>query len=125
MKTADELANKIENLIRAHLEEVERTAAEAVTRSFAPRRKATPMQTRSRATAQRRATDELAALAERLLAEVSATPGETMAVLAERLGASVRELNRPMNNLRRAGRLRKVGARNQTRYFPTTKASRT
>jgi hypothetical protein len=66
----------------------------------------------------------VAALAERLLAEVVATPGETMTTLAARLGAMVAELHRPMANLRRAGRLRSVGARNLTRYFPTAKAGR-
>lgn len=50
-------------------------------------------------------------MAERLHATVAATPGETMAVLAEQLGATVAELSLPMNKLRRQGRLRCVGAR--------------
>lgn len=124
MKTADELAKQIEDLIRGHLDEVERTAAEAVARSFASRRSTKPKPKSPRTKYRRRDREQLAAVAERLLAEVSATPGETMAVLAERIGTTVRELNCPMNNLHRAGRLRKVGARNHTRYFPTTKAGR-
>ena len=49
---------------------------------------------------------------------VSAKPGETMSVLMADVGASARELNRPVALLKRAGRVRTVGSRNNTRYFP-------
>jgi len=123
--TTEELAKQIEDLIRAHVDEVQQAASNAVARSFEPRSRTKPTKRkRSRATGHRREPEEVAALADKLLAEITATPGETMAVLAERVGATVRELNRPMNNLRRAGRLRSVGVRNQTRYFPTAKSGR-
>jgi hypothetical protein len=54
---------------------------------------------------------------------VCAKPGETMAVLAPMVGASAREVHRPMTLLRRAGRVRAVGTRHTTRYFPMATAA--
>jgi ribosomal protein L36 len=50
-------------------------------------------------------------------------PGETMTVLGPQVGASARELHRPMQLLKRAGRVRSVGTRHSTRYFPMARAS--
>lgn len=122
MNTTDELAASIEQLVRNHISEIHRSAVTALERAFGSPTAPTKQrqnQAAPRATANRREPDEVAGLAERLHAAVCDTPGETMAVLAERLGTTARELNRPMNNLRRAGRLRSAGIRNQTRYFPT------
>ena len=47
-----------------------------------------------------------------------------MARFAEQLGVSSAELQYPMNRLRNAGRVRSVGERYQTRYFPTVGAKR-
>ena len=41
-----------------------------------------------------------------------------MVAFATELGATVRELHRPMANLKRAGQVRSVGERHRTRYFP-------
>jgi hypothetical protein len=41
-----------------------------------------------------------------------------MSTLASRVGVSTRELNRPAMQLRRTGRVRSVGQRAATRYFP-------
>jgi hypothetical protein len=60
----------------------------------------------------------MAALGERLYQEVCAKPGETMSVLAADLGSSWQELSRPMSHLKRDGRVRSVGQRHLTRYFP-------
>jgi hypothetical protein len=128
MKTEQDLAAQIEDLVQAHIDKLWRGAADAVERGFG--RATIPTRTRTRpstntakpktrrAPSQRREPEEVQALAERLHAAVTETPGETMAVLAKRVGASVRDLNRPMTNLKRAGRLRSVGTRNRTRYFP-------
>jgi hypothetical protein len=67
----------------------------------------------------RRRSAEVSELGERLYAH----PGEGMAALAGELGASARELHRPMALLKQAGRVRSVGQRQQTRYFPRTGAS--
>jgi hypothetical protein len=93
-----------------------------VKRAFGGASAAAPTRKRgrgSRATGQRRDPAVVAELAERLHAEVLASPGESMTVYAERLDAGVRELHRPMTLLKRAGRLRTTGVRNNTLYFPT------
>ena len=46
------------------------------------------------------------------------SPGEKMAVLAPMIGATARDLNRPMLLLKRSGRIRSVGTKHATRYFP-------
>jgi hypothetical protein len=61
----------------------------------------------------------LSALGERLHEAVCAHPGETMSVLAPALGKTPRELSRPMMALKRTGRVRSVGQRDRTRYFPS------
>jgi hypothetical protein len=68
--------------------------------------------------APRRAPEELAALGERFYSAVCATPGETMTFLAAQLGTTPRRLQRPVAHLKRAGRVRSVGERSHTRYFP-------
>ena len=120
MKTTEDLAARIEQLVANHIAEIRRSASEALVRGFAgtttSRRKQAAS---SRATgSKRRDPAQLVDLAERLHAAVCETPGETMAALAGRVGAAARELNRPMNNLRKAGRLRSVGLRSNARYFP-------
>jgi hypothetical protein len=116
------LSEQIEQLVRAHIEATRREAADALARAFssasAPARvSAAPK--RLRTTGRRRASTELSALGARLYEAVVAQPGETMAVLAPELGCSPRELHRPMAALKQAGRVRSVGQRHQTRYYPT------
>ena len=41
-----------------------------------------------------------------------------MSVIAPVVGATARELNRPMLRLKQVGRVRSVGTRHATRYFP-------
>jgi hypothetical protein len=116
------LSEQIEQLVRAHLEAMRREVAEAVARALSPSpsvartKSARPQST---GTGGRRAPTELVALAEQLYELVAAQPGETMAVLAPAMGATPREMERPMKALRRAGRVRTVGQRHQTRYYPT------
>jgi hypothetical protein len=116
------LTEQIEQLVRTHIETVRREATEALARALSststpPRVTATPRSKRS--PGRRRASTELAALSERLHEAVIAQPGETMAVLAPGLGCSPRELNRPMAVLKQAGRVRSVGQRSHTRYYPS------
>ena len=117
-----QLTADIERLVREQLAEIHRAPQQALERAFSaataervtvsrPRRK-------SACTAKRRAPSEVAALGERLYRAVCDHPGESMAVLSGELGASARELHRPMALLRRAGRVRSVGERHATRYFP-------
>jgi len=117
------LSEQIEQLVREHLEATRRTAAAAVDRAFASAPAAAPRSSAARSpgrsAGRRRGPDEIAALGERLYAAVAAEPGETMAVLAPALGETPRDLHRPMAMLKRAGRVRSVGERHQTRYYPT------
>ena len=92
---------------------VERAFASAGTVPAAPARSA-----RTRTPGKRRGGKELAALGERFFVALRSKPGETMAVLAAEVGASPRELHRAVSHLKQAGRVRAVGERTQTRYFP-------
>ena len=113
-----DLEQQIESLVRDHVAAIRRTAEAAVARAFlrasAPgRRSGTP-----RRSGPRRAPAELVALGERLYAAICAHPGAAMSALAAELGATPGQLNRPATQLRRAGRVRSVGQRQATRYFP-------
>jgi len=116
------LGERIEQLVQQHIEASRRAAQQAVERAFA-RTANGPARTRARPQAKstgdtRRTPDEIAALGERFYQAVRAKPGETMTVLAADVGVTGRQLNRPVTQLKRAGRVRTAGARNHTRYFP-------
>jgi hypothetical protein len=121
----EELAQRIEQLIQEHIAASRRYAQEAVARAFgaatsAPAREAK----RSRsAPSRKRPSGDIVALGERFYKAVCTRPGETMTVLAAEVGSSARELNRSMTLLKRAGRVRAVGSRHLTRYFPMNGAS--
>lgn len=119
------IENAVEQLMREHLVGLEAVASAAVREGF--RRATRPTTTRQRdgggasrrrSPSRRRPREELAQLAERLYAAICAHPGETMTVLAPAVGLPARELGRPATLLRRSGRVRSVGERQYTRYFP-------
>jgi hypothetical protein len=121
-----DLADGIERLVREYLSTIRMSAQAAVERALAsgsggtsakpqPRSAASE---RSCRTGKRRAADEIGTLGERLYEALCRTPGETMVVIAPIVGATARELHRPMTLLKRAGRIRSVGTRHATRYFP-------
>jgi hypothetical protein len=122
-----ELCDRIEHLVEEYISATRAAAQAALNRAFATGATATvrpsrstsagPTSSRSRP-GTRRAADEIGALSERLYEAVCRTPGETMAVIAPVVGATARELNRPMLRLKTAGRVRSVGTRHATRYFP-------
>jgi len=119
----EELGERIERLVQEHIEASRRAAQEAVQRAFAaavtrPTRTTTPTAERARRGGKRRPPHEIAALSEQLYEAVCAKPGETMSVLGAGVGLSARELHRPMALLKRSGRVRSVGTRHLTRYFP-------
>jgi hypothetical protein len=124
-KNAQDLARQIEDLIADFLAGHRAAASAAVQRAFAsapsvgrPRTsRKTPVEV-----APRRAPDELTALSDRLYAAICAKPGEAMMVLAPAVGATPRALSLPANRLKRAGRIRTVGERQATRYFPMPKS---
>lgn len=117
------IASAVERLVREHLAECEASAETAVRSAFRRASSTSSKPTRSkskrsRSPSRRRSADEITALGERLYEAICRHPGETMAVIAPAVGASPRELRRPSTLLRRAGRVRSVGQRHATRYFP-------
>ncbi|HHK41996.1 MAG TPA: hypothetical protein ENJ50_06210 [Planctomycetaceae bacterium] len=118
MKT-ESLAEQIDKLVRGHLAQVQSEAEQAMRQAFAMTTKERKTRAAKRAPAKRREPKEVAELAERLHARIVAEPGESMTVHSGHLGMAVRDLHRPMTLLRRAGRLRTTGVRNNTRYYPT------
>jgi len=131
-KTPEELARHIECLVAAYVCEAERVAQAAVSRSFSsaherPSRKSAPASAKpstpsSRQQGTRRTAQQLADLADQLATMVANQPGESMASFAKHMDVSVRDINRPMTMLKDQGRVRSVGQRTLTRYFPTAPA---
>ena len=115
----ENLEAEIEQVVRKHLAAYHAAASAALERAFASTtaRGQSPG-TKRRAASRRRSRSEMAAVAERLYEAVCAHPGETMAVIAPHVGETPRALNRPMAQLKRAGRVRSAGQRHRTRYFP-------
>ena len=102
-------------------------AAPAKATSTAKRSKPTKRATNSHSgksskSSKRRPQAEIAELAERFYDVLYRHPGATMAVLAPKVGASPRELHRPVAVLKQAGRVRTVGERQWTTYFPIARA---
>lgn len=121
----ERLEQQIEQLILEHIAGLRRNAVAAMERAFASNMpmKPVPARSKARVAGRRRGADELSGLAERLYTAVCAHPGAAMATLAPHVGATVRELNRPARLLKDAGRVRIVGERNATHYFPMGKKS--
>ncbi len=95
------------------------TAAEAGrTRQPGKRQRKVGRRARSEKPMARRNPAEMAAMSERLYQAVCTKPGESKAVLAAAVGVSARELDRPMNFLKNAGKVRTAGQRHLARYFP-------
>jgi hypothetical protein len=120
MQTSDfeHLSKHIEQVVQEHIVASRRAAEAAVARAFAavrtPRRPAAA----PRAAGRRRGQTELADLGERLYRAICAKPGESMAVFAAEVSATATELQRPMAHLKSAGRVRSIGQRHLTRYYP-------
>ena len=120
-KTNEDLGKQIEALVAEHVAATRRLAWEAVERAFGVGGgvKADPVRAvKAPGGKKRRASADLAALGERFYRTLCARPGETMTVLATEVGVSARELHRAVARLKQAGRVRTVGERSATRYFP-------
>lgn len=133
MTTNHDLAKQIEDLVRQHVSALRSTAAAAVARAFAavpphelagPSTQSRPVRTRKKA-APRRAPEELVALGERFYAVLCQQPGETMMTLAPQVGVAPRVLQVAVARLRRDGRVRVIGKKQQMRYYPMATTSST
>lgn len=127
-KTPEELTAQIERAVRGYLVEVQRAAQEAVARAFSEagaspgatsaRRRGAPAKSGKSAPRRYRSAAEIARVQEALEAAVRQFPGTSLSTLAEELQVPMRKLQIPMGHLKRAGRVRAVGERHLTRYFP-------
>jgi hypothetical protein len=120
--TNEDLGKQIERLVAEHIAATRKVAQQAVERALAASGVAPvevrPARVRVEGSGKRRGAAELTALGERFYRALCSKPGETMAVLAAETGATARELHRAVAALKRAGRVRAVGERAHTRYFP-------
>lgn len=115
------LGQRIEDLIREHIAACRSVARSAVDRALvdAARPPKVPrVSTAGRPAGGRRTRAETEAIAGRLYDAVVAEPGATMMRLAPKLNLSASQLQRPMDLLRRAGRVHTIGARIHMKYFP-------
>lgn len=131
MKTPNstlELGDAIESLVASYIESVRDAAEQAVARGLvsreASKRRPSPATHTTSATSRsttppRRTATELEDVCDALSERVRAQPGASMVELAEQMGADAGSLGRPMAKLRAAGRVRTVGQRHLTRYYPT------
>jgi len=126
MTTHPDLSKQIEDLVRQHVDALRAAAAAAVVRAFAamppPLSERASAQTRPvrprKKAAPRRGPEELVALGERFYAALCQRPGETMTTLAPQVGVAPRVLQVAVGRLRRDGRVRVIGKKQQTRYYP-------
>jgi hypothetical protein len=121
--TPQGLGERIERLVQEYISETRIAARAAMDRAFATSagekaKKQDQQAKRRTSSSSRRPSAELVAIGERLYAAMCDAPGETMTVLAPAVGCSARELHRPMSLLKQAGRVRTVGNRQGTRYYP-------
>ena len=115
-KKPETLETKIEQMVREHLVAQEVAAKAAVERAFSLSALVKP--SAPRRAAKYRSRESIAELAERLYEAICASPGETMTVIAVRVGEAARVLKQPMMRLKETGRVRSAGERNFKRYFP-------
>ena len=126
--TNEDLGRQIERLVAEHIAATRKVAQQAVERAVAasgvaPMAAARRTRVRVEGSGKRRGAAELTALGERFYRALCSKPGETMAVLAADVGATPRELHRAVAGLKQAGRVRAVGQRAHTRYFPLANSS--
>ena len=119
-----ELAGAIESLIGSYVAGVREAAQQAVERALVrvaagrPTRSGKTRSSMPPTSANRRTAAELAGVCDALFEVVRAHPGASMVALAEKMGAEAQTLQRPMATLRSTGRVRSVGQRHLTRYYP-------
>jgi len=115
MKTIEaRIDDRVDELLSSLNALVGELALEALARRMAPRRAV-----KRRQPAQpRREPEEVAVLAEELYAQICKHPGETMVALSQLMTVPAKALSLPAGKLAKAGRIKKAGQRQFTRYFP-------
>jgi hypothetical protein len=125
-KTPQQLAQAIEALVAAYVDDARRLAQLALDQAFgrtaaaASRPSRTSGRPRSDAdlVGKRRSRQKMTEMQEKLVVLVAARPGISMPEIVEEMGMPMSSMRRPLVALRADGRVRSVGERNLTRYFP-------
>jgi hypothetical protein len=118
------IENRVEAMISEVITLLRESAMEALSRALhAPSRlvvatKSTKGQKRVGTVKPHRSVETILKLSEQLYGQMVQTPGETMARYASNLAMTRAELVVPGKRLKAAGRVRSVGERTHTRYFP-------
>jgi hypothetical protein len=124
--TPEQLADAIESLVASYMNEVRLVASAALERSLArpvmasggSKGKVDRAAAPRRPSTKRRTGAELEEICEELDKLVRVRPGDSMASLAADMGETALTVQRPMAKLKAEGRVRSVGERHLTRYFP-------
>lgn len=127
-QTIAELTQAIEILIQAHIAACYDAAHAALEKAFSAAKTTKRTTTISRAYKQEatsrkprlktRTSEEFDALCAKLLDAVCTSPGEKISIFVDKLGMTAGQLHRPMSQLRAENKIRAVGQRQFTRYFP-------
>ena len=133
MTTHPDLSKQIEDLVRQHVDALRASAVAAVAHAFeaVPPPLSAGASTRTRpvrprkTAAPRRGPEELVALGERFYTVLCQRPGETMTTLAPQVGVAPRVLQVAVGRLRRDGRVRVIGKKQQMRYYPMATSAST
>jgi hypothetical protein len=123
MKTIEaRIDQRVDDLINSLNALVGELALEALAR----RTRQTPKRAGKRPSAAppRREPEEVTELAEELYAQICKHPGETMVSLAGYMKRPAKTLSLPACKLAKAGRIKKAGQRQFTRYFPVGKETK-
>ncbi len=122
------LRQDLETALQRYLTEGHRVIIETVSQFFDPKsvnlkRRTDQPKTERRKTGRRLARrngDEINDIGEKILQVLRTSPGVSAAEVASKLGLDKAMLLAPMLQLRAQGKIRKVGERAATRYFPST-----
>lgn len=130
-RTEEELHAAIDRLLLDYLSEVRRSVATRIMeRQFQQDDRILPSSTpqkqrpgksaspRPRAARTRRSSDELRAIGLRLVNLIREDPGMGMSHYSDRLGVSPKDLWRPSVVMRKEKRIRTIGSKGATKYFP-------
>lgn len=72
----------------------------------------------TKAKGEKRSPEDLAALADKLAAEIKGTPGQNIEQIAKAMGETTKGLSLPIKKLLQTFKIRSTGQKRATRYFP-------
>ncbi len=116
------LGMRIEKIVQEHIAACHLEAEAALQRAFSTAKlptKPTPARKPAAKSRVYRTPEEVAALGDRFYQALCDSPGRTTAALAKTIDVTSLELRAPLARLKQAGRIRSVGQRQHTRYFPS------